>query len=690
MAISIDSLSNSDYNRIGNTQSTDAAGTSGRAASRQASGGELVGGSTISGQIIEKEGDQVTIRLANDSTISARLQGNADIEVGMRLTFEVAKGANDQTALRPLFSNLAGNNAAMSALRAAGLPINNTTLTMTDRMMTESMPVNKNALVDMFRNVSSHSNVSPESIVQMTKLNMPLTESNVIQFDNYRNFQHQITGDLQNVSDGIADIFNEAVVNSKTDVIKEVLDLIDTSSLETITVSKEGDAAATAAGAGPSGEAVPASGSETVNVEARLAAADTRILAQDGTAAGADSAGQPLSSDGANVITQEAVYNPELSLTAGEQLSLSSDLQNILILAGESADIHEPLDPSQIMTAVKELVNEYPPEVTQIEDAQLGAYSEEEYEAADEANANDAARADIAALKGNDTTQPSGTGRPSEAARPSETARTGANINNSSLPDLNAGVRNAADTARAAASAILDKDTDPEAAKSTISKKLGELLRSDGFTKLVRDSVKSQMSIKPQDVAENGKIEELYDRIRRTTAKVSDLMENLGRADSPVASSAAALSDNVSFMNQLNEFVNYIQLPLKMAGEDANGELYVYTNRKNLADRDGNYSALLHLDMEHLGPMDVYVTMRDHTKVSTNFYLESEEVLDFIESHIDLLTKRLTEKGYNTSTHVTKREAGETIGPIADEFTKEDANSRTPVIVSQMRFDVRA
>ena len=103
----------------------------------------------------------------------------------------------------------------------------------------------------------------------MTKLNMPLTESNVIQFDNYRNFEHQITNDLQTVSDGIADLFKEAVTNAAgigqnesqpfgnltaNEVINEVLNLIDPDSLETILPEGERavvDAAAQAATSEP-------------------------------------------------------------------------------------------------------------------------------------------------------------------------------------------------------------------------------------------------------------------------------------------------------------------------------------------------------------------------------------------------------------------------------------------------------
>ncbi len=659
MPISIDgNYSNSDQTRIGYNNASENIRNVTDSSSTASGPDGFATGQTVSGQIIEKEGDQVTIRLDNDRTISARLAGNADIEVGMKLTFEVAKGGG-VTALRPLFSNLSGSNAAMSALRAAGLPINSTTIAMTDKMMSESMPVNRNALSQMFRNVSSHSNVSPESIVQMTKLNMPLTESNVIQFDNYRNFEHRITGDLQNAANGVADILKEAMdlVGSENtgifgdysagEVVSKVLDLIDTGSLETITAEVSGTSVAADGGSltGP--------------------VTDNALPPQENVAVSPGEIPSETAGASAEAVTQsggEAVINQNLSLTAAEQQTLVSDLQGLLILAGESADIHEPLDPSQVITAVKELVQEYPPENTKVVQAELAAYSEESNEAADEGNLQNAARSDINAMvsDGKDSGD-AGPGPANQDIASEQTAQT-------------------AQTSDITAKTI----------KAQIHEKLNELLKSDGFSKLVKDSVKAQMSIRPEDVANPGKIEELYERIQKTSGRISRLMESIGRLDSPALSSAQQLSDNVNFMNQLNEFVNYVQLPLKMAGEDANGELYVYTNKKNLADKDGNYSAFLHLDMEHLGPMDVYVTMRDHTKVSTNFYLESEEMLDFIGSHMDELTKRLTEKGYNTSTKVTQREPGKPITPITDEFTKEEAVTSAPVPVARMRFDVRA
>ncbi len=679
MPIIIDNnYQNNDYGRVGYGSS---AADTVRDGAHSGSGSQtLSAGSTITGEIVEKDGDQVTIRMGGDRTISAKMSGNANIEVGMKLTFEVAKGEGNQLALRPLFSNLANTNAAMSALRAAGLPVNDTTLAMTDRMMTESMSVNRNALAEMFRNVSAHSNVSPESIVQMTKLNMPLTESNVIQFDNYRHFEHRITNDLQTVSEGVADIFREAVANagqeapqgagmSYSEVMNEILDLIDTDALETISPDTDANVTAQSVSAEPSegataaassdnathSEAVSTDGADNTSVQPEISAGENGVSVARHTVGDFISQLKGMFTQ-ADTVDQIAI-NQNISLSPGEQVTLSADLQNILILAGESADIKEPLDPAQIMKAVKELVADYPPENVKVIEAELSAFSEQGEEVADEAELIDAAKADINALAEGNAKDPA-------------IQQNSGQVSPESIPGQENALENAASI------------------KAKITEKLGELLKSDGITKLVKDSVRAQMSIKPQDVAQSGKIEELYEKIQRTSSRITQLMENIGRADSSAAQAATALNDNVNFMNQLSEFVNYVQLPLKMAGEDANGELYVYTNKKNLNNADGNYSAFLHLDMEHLGPMDVYVTMRDHTKVSTNFYLATEELLDFMESHIDQLTKRLAEKGYDTNMKFTKKDPNEPVTPIADEFTKEEPEAK--VVVSHMRFDVRA
>ena len=83
--------------------------------------------------------------------------------------------------------------------------------------------------------------------------------------------------------------------------------------------------------------------------------------------------------------------------------------------------------------------------------------------------------------------------------------------------------------------------------------------------------------------------------------------------------------------------------------------------------------------------MDIYVKLSG-SNVSTNFCLESEELLDFIYAHIDLLTKRLNDKGYNfTPTMTVKDNEGNV------DFVKDFLDVASPVVpVGRYMFDTRA
>ena len=68
----------------------------------------------------------------------------------------------------------------------------------------------------------------------------------------------------------------------------------------------------------------------------------------------------------------------------------------------------------------------------------------------------------------------------------------------------------------------------------------------------------------------------------------------------------AAIRQNVDYMNQLNQLYSYVQLPMKLTTQNAHSELYVMTRKKRLGEKGGAFTALLHLDMEVLGSMDIY------------------------------------------------------------------------------------
>lgn len=215
---------------------------------------------------------------------------------------------------------------------------------------------------------------------------------------------------------------------------------------------------------------------------------------------------------------------------------------------------------------------------------------------------------------------------------------------------------------------------------------LRECFGRKDFQNLLSEQLKNLWTIRPQDVAEPEKVTELYKRLDRQLDSLTRALEAGGQTESGAYKAASVMSQNLDFLQQLNQMYAYVQLPLHLQQGKAHGDLYVYANRKGLASRGGQVSALLHLDMEHLGPVDVHVTLQD-AKVSTKFYVQDDEMLDFLEEHMDLLTQRLKKRGYDCDFSMTARSPQD--GKAQDKGLQPILQQDKGVILSQYAFDVR-
>ena len=210
------------------------------------------------------------------------------------------------------------------------------------------------------------------------------------------------------------------------------------------------------------------------------------------------------------------------------------------------------------------------------------------------------------------------------------------------------------------------------------------LLSNQGVQKLLGKSLTDAWKLTAEQTSSKAEVKELYRRMEEQTRQIMDTLQAGAKADSPLAGAVTRLQNNLDFMNQLNQMFPYVQLPLSLSGSEAHGELYVYTNKKNLAKENGTVSALLHLDMEHLGTVDVMVRMNSEQHVNTNFMVVSEEVLDLIEAHLDELTARLNKRGYHMETSCSLQEED---GSVMDKMIEQD---RPISVISTTAFDARA
>lgn len=216
--------------------------------------------------------------------------------------------------------------------------------------------------------------------------------------------------------------------------------------------------------------------------------------------------------------------------------------------------------------------------------------------------------------------------------------------------------------------------------------KEAEVCKSPVFGKLLEVSLLQECFIKPEEVAEEKNIKEIYQRLQRNLENAGNILKQNGGGESAAAKNVAGMSRNLDFMNQMNQMYAYVQLPLQMQEGRTNGELYVYTNKRSLAQKEGNISALLHLDMENLGPVDVYVAMQNE-HVSTHFTLADDETLSFLNEHMHILTERLEKKGYHTQVEMKVQPTEEQAHSPIERILQADKNN---TVLKQYAFDVRA
>lgn len=212
---------------------------------------------------------------------------------------------------------------------------------------------------------------------------------------------------------------------------------------------------------------------------------------------------------------------------------------------------------------------------------------------------------------------------------------------------------------------------------------LFSLLEGKTFKSILKNEMSRQWLLQPEEVAEERSVDKLYERLSSQMKQLSQALSQTARQDTPLARTISNVTGNIDFMNQMNQMFTYVQIPLKMQGQEANGELFVYTNKKNLAKKDGTVSALLHLDMEHLGSVDVHVVLTDQ-KVSTKFYLKDDSALDLIEAHIDLLNARLEKRGYSMNAQFIAKEEDKR---VMDEILEQNKNIS---VLAGYSFDARA
>lgn len=207
-------------------------------------------------------------------------------------------------------------------------------------------------------------------------------------------------------------------------------------------------------------------------------------------------------------------------------------------------------------------------------------------------------------------------------------------------------------------------------------------LASKSYQEILKQMLKDRFSLKPETLLKKDGVAEFYQRLDKDLSFIEKLPSR--SVDAPAfQDTAAGIRENIDFMKALNQIFPYVQLPLKLSGKNAHAELYVYTNRRTSAKANLAPSVLLHLDMEHMGPLDIHLTLAE-TLVTARFYLPDAISASLTTENMSDFAAMLKQKGYELDARVEKRDR--TADPVRDILSPETGNAS----MKRYSFDIRA
>lgn len=168
---------------------------------------EMTVGNVFEGTVNDIKSGTVTLGLANGQTVQARIAAGVQLAVGQAMFFQVKSNDGTTVEIRPYTNGNLNNPTLLKALDAAGIPAEPRMIDMVNSMMEEQMSIGRESLMDMARSISAYPDADIKSLVLMHKLDIPMSEEFIQQFENYKSDQAAITSQFDDVLESIGKLY---------------------------------------------------------------------------------------------------------------------------------------------------------------------------------------------------------------------------------------------------------------------------------------------------------------------------------------------------------------------------------------------------------------------------------------------------------------------------------------------------
>lgn len=568
---------------------------------------QLQEGQTLKGVVSDVHGKEITLSMEDGSSFTGKLPDASQYSIGQKAAFQITSLDNNTIYMKAVTGAylLDIEDTIEQALEEASLPKSDRNIEVVRSLLQNQQSISRENIMSSIQLCARFPKIDVNAVITMKRLNLPMTQESVQQFENYQNQNHQLLSKMDTLTNEIAKMLNS--------IGSQVPRLASEIGTRILAMALEGN---------PSLE------------ENALTETTTTIPAETAT-------------DGKAQTTAELTDSPEITEEENAKMSGSETMP------GETTDAAQNPGP---LARMRQLF-------TTLTDGNAAART-----ALTESGLSE------------DFRTPFIHEQAGFILSPEERQSFASFLSEYPIPEeLKQGIADGTITARQFLTAI--KDMLPQLS----DEQAGKLLTSKAFQDLVKAQFTSGWTVSPEQLKKEQALDVIYDKMSRQFEALSHFSEQvLGKnIFSQLSQNASDMSNNLDFMKMMNQTFQYIQLPLKLQNQNAHGDLYVMTRKEALRKNPDKLSVLLHLDMDHLGTLDIRI-IKEYTAVSASFFVSTRETKDLLERNIELLNDAINEQGYAFTSQLSMKEKD--IDVVKD-FIGADA----PVgDLKRYNFDLRA
>lgn len=672
-------------------------------------------GDVVRGEISDLSGGEITITLENNTMIRGQISDSSMLSIGQTAAFRLDSITPQGVLIEPV-GNYTETELSLinKALENANLPLSEHNQSAVKALMDNMMPINRESIQQLMQQAYDNKTTDMNTLALMNKLMMRVTPESIAAFTNYRNGTDMLGVQLQNYSSEIPSLLSALAKHGSADAVAqfgETLlqitmpeDQTNTSLLLTIgslSTEEQAELKQLLSGLPMTEETMQSLEDGTLSL--RDALTMLRDAAMEGTLT------LENDTDGEGLLTKLALIEQVLEPADGRTLQeIQEAIRNTVTLKTDSA---QETGTAETLPAEEETAEQPATETAPKENAApnntgsaLQFAGKLFHSFQETVNSSLSNTMQMLRNAGESAAEPGTAGSaPNVIDTLCDLYSTDASSHDLAGNYLTPDARNElAGFLRQlpVSSSLIHRVLSGEATTQEImhviknvlplsdSSILQAMFQTESFEQVFARFLQTHWSLTPEQLQQEGQPDKLYNQLASQMSQLEQLIGNsLSGSDSDqLQHHARDIESNIILMKELSENFSYMQLPLKLPNQNTHSELYVYTQKNQRRMNPDKTSVLLHLDLEHLGTVEIRLD-KNKQEIQANFRLTENASIDLLRTNATILKDNLMNLGYQPNIVVSRQEEE----PVTmDDFLNTKVKTNATEEMKRFSFDIRA